>query len=44
MKYRVDVLIFEVQVPFDQDVIALISDLDEGEGSSSKGTNTHKVV
>ena len=44
MKDTVDVRIIEVQVPFVQGVIAPISDVDEGEGNSSKATNTHKVA
>ena len=44
MKDRVDVRIIEVQVPFAQGVIAPISDVNEGEGSSSRATNTHKVA
>ena len=43
-KEEVDVRIIEVQVPFAQGVIAPISDVNEGEGSSSKATNTHKVA
>ena len=41
---EVDVRTIEVQVPFAQGVIAPISDVDKGEGSSSKATNTHKVA
>ena len=44
LKYSVDVRTIEVQVPFAQGVIAPISDVNEGEGSSSKATNTHKVA
>ena len=36
--YSVDVRTIEVQVPFAQGVIAPISDVDGGEGSSSKAT------
>ena len=43
-KKVVDVMMIEVQVPFAQGVIAPISDVDEGEGSNSKATNTHKVA
>ena len=44
LKYSVDVRIIEVQVSFAQGIIAPISDVNEGEGSSSKATNTHKVA
>ena len=43
-KLKMDVSIIQVQVPFAQGVIAPISDVNEGEGSSSKATNTHKVA
>ena len=43
-KEEMDVRIIEVQVPFAQGVIAPNSDVDEGEGSNSKATNTHKVA
>ena len=44
IEVRVDVCVIEVQVPFAQGVIAPISDVDGGEGSSSKAANTHKVA